>query len=111
MSEQEEKLQVARRLINEKRYDDARALLRTMPDSLTAQKWLQKLEGTASQTSRRTSIEGSHLMLAAVFVMLVLTFAVAVYGAFLKPVPTLADEEIVNLINGKLGWVSAHNQK
>jgi hypothetical protein len=38
------KLEAARELINELRYAEARAILRTMPDNPTAQNWLAKLD-------------------------------------------------------------------
>lgn len=108
MSEQDEKLQAARRLVNEKRYDEARALLRTIPDNPTAQRWLQKLEGTASQSDRRTSSVGNLLMLAAILVILVVTFAVGVYGAFLKPVPTaMARSDIEDIIGPEIETITS----
>jgi hypothetical protein len=44
MATEKEQLVKARELIGQKRYDDARAILRALPDNPTAQEWLVKLE-------------------------------------------------------------------
>ena len=43
------KLEAARQLINELKYNEARAILRTMPDNPTAQDWLAKLARIAPE--------------------------------------------------------------
>jgi hypothetical protein len=60
-----EKLQEAKSLIQEKRFDEARAILRSMPDDPTAQNWLAKLNEkvpekmpTPEKTSRRLPVVG-----------------------------------------------------
>jgi hypothetical protein len=44
MNNDAEKLQQAKELVSQKRYDEARVILETMPDNPTAQKWLGQLD-------------------------------------------------------------------
>lgn len=49
------KLQAARELLQEKRYQEARSLLQTIPSDPTAQKWLAKLDQIAPTAPQRSS--------------------------------------------------------
>ncbi|MEP7293481.1 MAG: hypothetical protein ABI835_16975 [Chloroflexota bacterium] len=49
------KLQAARELIEEKRYTEARVVLKTIPNDATAKRWLAKLDEIAPEKSTRSS--------------------------------------------------------
>lgn len=87
----QEKLRQAQQLLKAKRYDEARAILNTLDDP-TARKWLARLdelvpeaEFPESGPQRRNGISNS-VILASLSAMLLITFVIALYGAFLRPV-------------------------
>jgi hypothetical protein len=58
-------LQKAKELLVAKRYDDARQILESMPDNITAQRWLAKLDEIApARSKRRSEKERDKLLLA-----------------------------------------------
>jgi hypothetical protein len=58
-------LQKAKELLVAKRYDDARRILESMPDNITAQRWLAKLDEIAPvRSKRRSEKERDKLLLA-----------------------------------------------
>lgn len=92
-----ELLQEAKQLIAAKRYADARTILLTLND-VTARKWLARLDEIApeidyleseSQPVHRMS---NAVILASLSVMLLITFLMAFYGAFLRPTGTVEAE-------------------
>jgi len=50
MNDERERLLQAKELVGEKRFDEARAILRTMPHNPTAQKWLDQLDRSGGAT-------------------------------------------------------------
>jgi hypothetical protein len=84
------KLIIARDLIKAKRYDEARSMLLELDDP-TAQKWLDELDRIAPPTLIQSLPEdkgaGRNFMvvIASIAIMLLITFVIAIYGAFFRP--------------------------
>jgi|GEM_PF-6750422 len=92
----EAKLQAARELVDEQRYDEARALLRTMPNNTEAAEWLTKLDALApvGTPSRKITPKNSHMFEEWVKAEKVVTLifgivllVVAVIFLFFRPIP------------------------
>ncbi len=106
-----EKLEQAKKLILEKQYEEARALLRSMPDDPTAQNWLTKLNERAPERlpvpkkSRRPIIAG--FLVISVVGLLVLLWVFVFSGNHKKPEDYTADElqrALLTLDDMPSGW-------
>src|SRR5262245_16404854 len=86
-------LEKARTLIESKQYDAARKLLLTI-DHPTARKWLAKLDEIAPQTnvSVQKPAGANYIPLALIAVVVLVSFLLALYAAFLRPVGVSAAE-------------------
>jgi len=88
------KLLVARELIQEKKYNEARSILMQIHDP-TAQKWLVELDRISPNPPievqnkvAQNPIAGisSTTIMATLSIMLLVTLFIAIYGAFLRPI-------------------------
>jgi len=96
-----EQLQQARSFIEQKRYDEARAILRTMPSDLTAQKWLLRLEQIAPEnmTSSKQSIAVKQRSTSNPLLWLMLLVIAVLLGASLYELYRLPDRIAVAQLN------------
>jgi hypothetical protein len=109
-----QQLQTARQLISEKRYDEARALLR-MIDDPTATKWLAKLDEIAPEQTTNVEAKsasgasGRGVLFVVLSLMVVIALMIAVYGAFLRPTNTVqaaSEEAIAAMISAEVNPVT-----
>jgi hypothetical protein len=96
------KLELARELIKEKKYDAARSVLVHLDDPI-ARKWLAELNRIAPSQSdfqvvapKNNVIAGisSVTIIATLSIMIFVTFLIALYGAFLRPTSEVKAESI-----------------
>lgn len=101
----EQQLQIARQLINEKRYTEARALLSGL-DHPTAKKWLAKLDEIAPEAKPVTTApapqrSGSGVTTVLLTLILLVTLGIASYGAFFRPVTPPPDPRVDALLTNQ----------
>lgn len=78
-----EKLLQARSLIQEKRFDEARIILRSMPNDPTAQKWLAKLNEIAPEKPRASRKPAHRLILGSVIAVALVVMALILLWGFM----------------------------
>jgi len=90
------KLDAARELIREKKYIEARAVLRTV-DHPTAQKWLEKIDSIAPEQESASRSQTNTAMLSAVAVLLIIIVGLMVAIIVLLSRPAIVPDEVAAL--------------
>lgn len=90
MASEEQVLQEAKQLIQQRHYEQARKLLRQLPKNETAQKWLVKLEALAPPSAQELTTRQIMMLLVVVSLLVVGAFAIGGMAGY-----TLKEDTII----------------